>query len=54
MDWEKIVNTFLGIFTGFSPIYLVETFLFFLLIYCVFKVLKNKIINFIFILIYLI
>ena len=42
MDWEKIVNTFLGIFTGFSPIYLVETFLFFLLIYCVFKVLKNN------------
>lgn len=42
MTWKEIADAFVGVFTGFSPVYLLETVLIFLLIYYVFKVLKNN------------
>lgn len=42
MTWQEIADAFVGVFTGFSPVYLLETVLIFLLVYYVFKVLKNN------------
>ncbi len=42
MTWKEIADAFVGVFTGFSPVYILETILIFLLIYYVFKVLKNN------------
>ncbi len=42
MTVQEIINAFIGVFTNFSPIYILETVLLFLLIYFVFKILKNN------------
>ena len=42
MTWQQIVDSFIGVFTNFSPVYLLPTALLFALIYSVFRVLKSN------------
>ncbi len=42
MTWQEIADAFVGVFTGFSFICILETILIFLLVYYVFKTLKNN------------
>ena len=42
MTWQQIADSFIGVFTNFSPVYLLPTALLFALIYSVFRVLKNN------------